>query len=329
MIPVGWLPGVHVAGLSNVKVTNVVFDGCITGVTVENSTDVTVSQNTMKNCGSGVVVMSSSDVGIVGNRITLSEQSFAVGINLIPLSPDALNPYRLKIEGNLIVGNGTRAPAAPPPQPRQYGIWGLFSDSQVVANNFTNIKGIGLYNMASNNLIVDNNFQGNYEGIMVNTNQDFFFNNTFYGNNFDHNTENVVIPYIRYYLPTSNNWDNDKVGNYWSDYGGSDADGNGIGDTPYLLLTDYYDYTHEKNVTMLEGQDNYPAMAPFDISTIANPSAAPTSTNTSEPNAPEPFPAALAVIALAVLIVIGVSLAVYLRKRRKQPVSSASEEVFG
>jgi hypothetical protein len=43
-------------------------------------------------------------------------------------------------------------------------------------------------------------------------------------------------------------WDNGKVGNYWSDYTGADSNGDGVGDTPYII--------DEKN------QDRYPLMAP-------------------------------------------------------------------
>jgi parallel beta-helix repeat protein len=55
-------------------------------------------------------------------------------------------------------------------------------------------------------------------------------NNTFYHNNFLGNTVAQVVA-----ENSTNTWDNGCEGNYWSDYNGTDSDGDGIGDTPYFI----------------------------------------------------------------------------------------------
>jgi hypothetical protein len=69
-------------------------------------------------------------------------------------------------------------------------------------------------------------------------------NNTIYQNNFIDNPGNA-------YDTTGNMWDNGTVGNYWSDYTGSDSNGDGIGDTPYMI---------PGNISM----DQFPLMEPFE-----------------------------------------------------------------
>jgi hypothetical protein len=52
------------------------------------------------------------------------------------------------------------------------------------------------------------------------------------------------------------------LGNYWSDYGGTDAEGDGIGDTHYSIYSDSDE----------DESDDYPLMEPFEnynISTSA------------------------------------------------------------
>lgn len=63
-------------------------------------------------------------------------------------------------------------------------------------------------------------------------------NNTFYGNKFVHNAQQVFL-----FDDVVNVWSGGlpSGGNYWSDYGGVDADGDGIGDSPYIITANNKD----------------------------------------------------------------------------------------
>ena len=74
--------------------------------------------------------------------------------------------------------------------------------------------------------------------------------NQLYGNNFIDNSAQFLT-----YQNCTQFWDNGyNQGNYWSDYIGDDADGNGIGDTPYIIDE--------------ENQDSYPLMSPVELPII-------------------------------------------------------------
>ena len=70
-------------------------------------------------------------------------------------------------------------------------------------------------------------------------------NNNIYHNNF---IENVIQASAE---NSDNQWDDGAEGNYWSDYTGLDVDGDGIGDSPYII---------GPNVV-----DQFPLMAPFQL----------------------------------------------------------------
>jgi hypothetical protein len=88
---------------------------------------------------------------------------------------------------------------------------------------------------SNNNTIARNNFSSlvNVEG----------YANTFFENNFGKLFDLSL-------LTKENFWDNGSVGNYWIGYNGTDANGDGIGDTPYVINA--------------EAQDRYPLMNPWD-----------------------------------------------------------------
>ncbi|AAM05893.1 TPA: PGF-pre-PGF domain-containing protein [Methanosarcina acetivorans] len=73
------------------------------------------------------------------------------------------------------------------------------------------------------NTLVSNVVANNDGGILI----DESYGNLIYRNYFN-NTENVEDEYL-------NTWNSSEIGNYWSDYEGQDSNGDGIGDTPYVI----------------------------------------------------------------------------------------------
>ena len=128
----------------------------------------------------------------------------------------------------------------------------IFSDNnKLIGNSIDNTTSISLsvgISIDSTNNVITSNSINNSKGLGGTGMWVTGINNLFYHNNLIKNKymsayENGVPQY-------SNNWDNGEEGNYWDDYTGIDADGDGIGGTPYLIDGG-------------DNQDNYPLMTPY------------------------------------------------------------------
>jgi nitrous oxidase accessory protein len=133
------------------------------------------------------------------------------------------------------------------------GIYGHTCSNNTISGNILDggyiwgiLMGDGFHNVFYDNII--KNFGGSHDGygVAIGGNHLVAENNTFYHNIFLDNNKNVGYNWDQ--LGTGNFWDNGIEGNYWDDYTGIDANGDGIGDTPYII--------DDKN------QDNFPLMKP-------------------------------------------------------------------
>ena len=180
-----------------------------------------------------------SQVNINGFTIRDATGSWGCGVLLVYGSGGNCN-----ISDNIIVNNSI-------------GIWVDVVDGNTITNN--NISGASgnpgtalRIEDTDNNTIYFNNVSNSDVGISV-----WGSDNTIYLNNFKNNELNADS-----WVP-ANTWNSldeitydyhgsihtSRLGNYWDDYSGSDADGDGLGDTPYTIVGD---------------RDDYPLMEPFE-----------------------------------------------------------------
>lgn len=101
-----------------------------------------------------------------------------------------------------------------------------FSNNVVMDNGW----GFNLKSGSNFNLFVSNTILNNSIGIVLNSSY-----NKFYRNNFINNT----LYQVQILGGVFNQWDNGVEGNYWSDYAGTDENGDGIGDTELPIWSDH------------------------------------------------------------------------------------------
>jgi parallel beta-helix repeat protein len=220
------------------------YDGNYNGATIEllRSHNNTITQNLIKAAGcNGIFLSSSAYNKIEKNHITSYGSDYA-GI-------------RLELSGceyNYIYENSITSEA--------YGVFlRTGADNNVFfKNNIYQCNDAIMMSGLMQNDFLGNNISGSIRYAVNFAVSDF---NNFFWNNFENNTQVYESHSVYWwiiqndtYYSEYNQWDNGKEGNYWSDYTGSDTNGDGIGETPYRV---YENFT-----------DNYPLTQPYDTGEI-------------------------------------------------------------
>lgn len=196
---------------------------------------IVVQRDNIKIDGAARILQGTAEIGIdVSSRTNVTIRN--VSIKAFDYGVYLSGSTRINISKSNIIDN-------------YEGIWLSSSDSNTISsNNITSntFDGIYLY-YSSNNAVSGNNVTGNiFDGIYLSSSSDnsisdnnvayngegiasyYSANNRIVHNNFIGNSEQV------YTRDSEDIWDNGCEGNYWSDYDGTDLDGDGVGDTKLL-----------------------------------------------------------------------------------------------
>ncbi|MCW7080468.1 MAG: right-handed parallel beta-helix repeat-containing protein [Candidatus Methanospirare jalkutatii] len=212
------------------------------GIYLEYSNGTNILNNNISNNGCGIYLWYSNKSSISYNNISYNGYGIILGWCYYGYSNENSISY------NNISYNGFSIVI--------YGSGNIISNNNISSNYYNGVGISGSNNIISNNIICSNKWEGLAYAIFLYSSN----NNIIYMNNFINNTCNV------YSYNSTNIWNSTEpitytyrgseitnyMGNYWDDYTGSDANGDGIGETPYII-----DENNTDNYPLIEGFENY------------------------------------------------------------------------
>ena len=235
--------------VENAKILgNNLTDNNVIGIKTENSHNNTFIGNNASDTTVGFS-LHNSDFNLISKNTVMN--CIETGISVHTYSNNN------SITGNTVIGCNV------------YGIlifW--YSHNNTVSGNAVvdNTRGITMYYYSQENRIFDNIVEDNSIGVSIrfsNSTKNTVYSNTFLLNNMNAEDNSYNVNY----------WNYGTLGNYWDDYGGVDANDDGIGDTAYAISGIY---GRLDNFPIWDdGDDIYPTIirnspsAPFTFGTTA------------------------------------------------------------
>jgi hypothetical protein len=311
--------GIILESRNHVNITNLNIEKFTAGVRITDSSRINIVRNSFKeetavmDTPMGIVIEASSDVLIESNNFTsISGPAIASNGKNIIIRRNTLTDIIDGIDGSIAIEGSLNTIIDNKIETTSLSIRLAEADSNMIARNHIT-GGISLVSCSYNQV-----FENNLTSIrlVIGSNNTFFdnylteleldefaVNNTFYGNTFAAGLE------VRFNDAESTLWDNGTIGNYWEDYNGTDSNGDGVGDSPYVITGVKWDTDVGGIVSVVCGQDNYPLLVPFE-----NLSA---SVISSEPQPGlNPFAMTLLLASVITLAIVVVGLLVYFKKRK-------------
>jgi hypothetical protein len=291
--------------------------------------------------GAGFTFQVSSSWNGTGSQITLDSNGVTVkNVNMHPYSggirvsgcQNTITKNTLPKSEITLLGNNNSALS------NTLSYISLYGNYNVVTGN--SLTGSGIFmDVLTSNAVIGNTIKDclDYAVDLLSNGSNYI-----YLNNFVNNTKGNISPYGMSSVQRKMTWvyvnntvfDNQTVGNYWSDYNGTDANLDGIGDTPYVIggvLTDRYPLMVPVDISSVNvdipkwtyaPSSSYPEPSlqsePTPSNSPTTPSQEPTGTSDLQKE-PESFPTKLVIAASvgSAASIVGLTLLVYFKKHRR------------